>query len=179
MKEAGCRLLIVGYESGDPQILRTSRRAPTVERARQFTKDCKKLKLLFLATSSSACPARPRKRFAAPSTSPRNWTSRPFRFLWLTLIREPNSTTTRRPMASSWNEGAKMVDEGGHQVAMIEYPGLPRDYVMEMVHGCFYDEYYFRPKAIFRIVRESGLQQRRTQASVQGSHCLHEAACGA
>jgi hypothetical protein len=37
---------------------------------------------------------------------------------------------------------------------MIEYPGLPRDYVMEMVHK-FYDEYYFRPKAIFRIVKNS------------------------
>jgi len=52
------------------------------------------------------------------------------------------------------SEGAQMVDEGGHQVAMIEYPGLPRDYVMEMVHR-FYDEYYFRPKAIFRIVRKA------------------------
>ena len=47
-----------------------------------------------------------------------------------------------------------MVDDSGHQVAMIEYPGLPRDYVMEMVHR-FYDEYYFRPQAIFRIVRKA------------------------
>ena len=47
-----------------------------------------------------------------------------------------------------------MVDAGGHQLAHIEYPGLPRDYVMEMVHR-FYDEYYFRPKAIFRIVRKA------------------------
>ena len=47
-----------------------------------------------------------------------------------------------------------MVDEGGHQVAMIEYPNISRDYIMEMVHR-FYDEYYFRPKAIFRIVRKA------------------------
>jgi hypothetical protein len=52
------------------------------------------------------------------------------------------------------SEGNQMVDEGGHHVAMIEYPGLPRDYVMEMVHR-FYDEYYFRPKAIYRIVRKA------------------------
>jgi hypothetical protein len=37
---------------------------------------------------------------------------------------------------------------------MIEYPGLPRDYVMEMVHR-FYDEYYFRPKAVYRILRKA------------------------
>jgi hypothetical protein len=36
-------------------------------------------------------------------------------------------------------------------MAHIEYPGLPTDYVMEMVHK-FYDEYYFRPKAAFRVV---------------------------
>ena len=44
-----------------------------------------------------------------------------------------------------------MQDGGGHQMAHIEYPGLPTDYVMEMVHR-FYDEYYFRPKAAFRVV---------------------------
>ncbi len=48
----------------------------------------------------------------------------------------------------------RMVDDGGHQVAQIEYPGLPREHVMEMVHK-FYDEYYFRPKAVFRIVRKA------------------------
>jgi hypothetical protein len=31
---------------------------------------------------------------------------------------------------------------------------LPREYVLEMVHK-FYDEYYFRPKAVFRIVRKA------------------------
>jgi len=46
---------------------------------------------------------------------------------------------------------AKMEDGGGHQMAHIEYPGLPTDYVMEMVHR-FYDEYYFRPKAAFRVI---------------------------
>jgi hypothetical protein len=36
-------------------------------------------------------------------------------------------------------------------MAHIEYPGLPVEDVMEMVHR-FYDEYYFRPKAALRIV---------------------------
>jgi hopanoid biosynthesis associated radical SAM protein HpnJ len=47
MKEAGCRLLIVGYESGDAQILKNIKKGATVERARQFTKDCKKLGLVI------------------------------------------------------------------------------------------------------------------------------------
>ena len=36
----------------------------------------------------------------------------------------------------------------------FEYPGLPTDYVMEMVHR-FYDEYYFRPKAAWRVVSKA------------------------
>jgi len=48
----------------------------------------------------------------------------------------------------------QMVDEGGHQLAHIEYPGLPREEVLDAVHH-FYDEYYFRPKAIFRIVKKA------------------------
>src|SRR5204863_442074 len=46
MKDAGCRLLIVGYESGDQQILKNIKKGATIERARQFTKDCHKLGLV-------------------------------------------------------------------------------------------------------------------------------------
>jgi len=46
------------------------------------------------------------------------------------------------------------VDEGGHQLAQIQYPGLPADDIMSAVHR-FYDEYYFRPKAVFRILRKA------------------------
>jgi hypothetical protein len=47
-----------------------------------------------------------------------------------------------------------MTDDLGHQIAHIEYPGLPADYVMEMVHR-FYDEYFFRPKAAWRVVSKA------------------------
>jgi hypothetical protein len=47
-----------------------------------------------------------------------------------------------------------MVDEGGHQLAHIQYPGLPAEEVVDMVHR-FYDEYYFRPRAVFRILRKA------------------------
>ena len=33
-------------------------------------------------------------------------------------------------------------------------PGLPADEIMEAVHR-FYDEYYFRPKAVYRILRKA------------------------
>src|SRR5436853_7200860 len=47
MKEAGCRLLIVGFESGDPQILKNIKKGATVERALAFAKDCRDLGLVI------------------------------------------------------------------------------------------------------------------------------------
>src|SRR5258708_17390383 len=47
-----------------------------------------------------------------------------------------------------------MVDEGGHQLAHSEYPGLPADDILQAVHR-FYDEYYFRHRAVFRILRKA------------------------
>ena len=46
MKEAGCRLLIVGYESGDQQILKNIKKGATIDMARRFTANCKKLGLV-------------------------------------------------------------------------------------------------------------------------------------
>ena len=43
MKEAGCRLLVVGFESGDPEILRNIKKGVTVEQALAFMKNCKQL----------------------------------------------------------------------------------------------------------------------------------------
>jgi hopanoid biosynthesis associated radical SAM protein HpnJ len=46
MKEAGCRLLIVGYESGDQQILKNIKKGATIDMAERFTANCKKLGLV-------------------------------------------------------------------------------------------------------------------------------------
>ena len=130
MKEAGCRLLIVGYESGDQQILKNIKKGATVERARDFTRDCKKLGLI----DSRRLHPRPARRDQG-NHSPhhrlrqRAGLSRPFRYRWRTPIPEPSSTTYAKANGFILNEGAQMVDEMGHQVAMIEYPGISRDYI--------------------------------------------------
>jgi coproporphyrinogen III oxidase-like Fe-S oxidoreductase len=46
----------------------------------------------------------------------------------------------------------KMSDELGQQLPMANFPHLSGAEMLEWVHK-FYDEYYFRPKPIFRIVK--------------------------
>jgi hopanoid biosynthesis associated radical SAM protein HpnJ len=151
--ESGCRLLIVGYESGDPQILKNIKKGATVERARQFTKDTKKLGLVVHGDFILGLPGESRESIRAT----------------INFAKELDVETIQVSIAHAYpgtelydfakKNGfivgtERMVDDGGHQVAQIEYPGLPREHVLEMVHK-FYDEYYFRPKAVFRIVRKA------------------------
>jgi hopanoid biosynthesis associated radical SAM protein HpnJ len=153
MRDSGCRLLIVGYESGDPQILKNIKKGADVERARAFTRDCKKLGLVIHGDFILGLPGE------TPESVRRT----------IDFAKEIDAETIQVSIAHAYpgtelydfakqngfivNE-QQMVDEGGHQLAHIEYPGLPREVVMEAVHR-FYDEYYFRPKAVFRIVRKA------------------------
>ncbi len=45
MKEAGCRLLVVGFESGSQAVLDTIKKGITLEKSRAFAENTKKLKL--------------------------------------------------------------------------------------------------------------------------------------
>jgi hopanoid biosynthesis associated radical SAM protein HpnJ len=162
MKEAGCRLLIVGYESGDQQILKNIKKGATVERARQFTKDCHKLGLVVHGDFILGLPGETRETI--------NNT--------IAFAKELDVETIQVSVAHAYPgtelydqvvkngfmvASDKMVDEGGHQLAHIQYPGLPADVILSEVHR-FYDEYYFRPKAAFRILRKAafnGEERRR------------------
>ncbi len=43
MADGGARLFIVGFESGDAQILKNIKKGATIEMAREFMKNCKKV----------------------------------------------------------------------------------------------------------------------------------------
>ena len=153
MKEGGCRLLIVGFESGDAQILKNIKKGATVERAHQFTKDCHKLGLVIHGDFILGLPGETRQTI--------NNT--------IAFAKELDVETIQVSVAHAYPgtelydyavkngfmvSGSKMVDEGGHQLAHIQYPGLPADQILASVHR-FYDEYYFRPKAVFRILKKA------------------------
>src|ERR1022692_4351773 len=150
MKDAGCRLLIVGYESGDPQILKNIKKGATVERARDFAKDCKKLGLIVHGDFILGLPGETKETIRRTINFAKS----------LDVETIQVSIAHAYPGTEFYDYAEKngfitntdaMMDAGGHQMAHIEYPGLPKEYVLEMVHK-FYDAYYFRPKAAFRVI---------------------------
>lgn len=152
MKEAGCRLLIVGFESGDQEILKNMKKGATVEQAREFMKHCKNLGLVvhgdFQVGSPGETPETIEKtvQFAMeldPETIQVSM-SHPY----------PGTEFDAYLRKNNFIVEAEMTDEMGHQLPVIQYPSLSRRDMMHAVEQ-FYDRYYFRPHVIFRILRRA------------------------
>ncbi len=167
MREAGCRLLIVGYESGDPQILKNIKKGATIERARQFTKDCHKLGLKIHGDFIMGLPGETRETIRRTIDFAKEMDAETIQVSVAHAF--PGTELFDYSVRNGFLANKDMVDAGGQQLAHIEYPGLPADEILEAVHR-FYDEYYFRPKAIFRILRKAvfdGGERKRLYAEAK------------
>ncbi len=161
MREAGCRLLVVGFESGDPAILKNIQKGATVEQALAFMKSCKCLGILVHGDFQIGHPGETPEtiertiRFAVqldPQTIQVS-VSHPF----------PGTRFYAYLIEQGYLPSATMTDEQGHQLPNIQYPGLSEQQILKAVED-FYARYYFRPRIIFRIVRRAlfvGSEQRR------------------
>ncbi len=158
MKDAGCRLLIVGFESGDPQILKNIKKGATVERARDFVKDCHDLGLIIHADFILGLPGETKESIRNTINFAKTLDCETIQVSVAHAY--PGTEFYDFAKRNNFITNEKMEDGGGHQMAHIEYPGLPTEYVMEMVHK-FYDEYYFRPKAAAPRRLEGHRQPRR------------------
>jgi hopanoid biosynthesis associated radical SAM protein HpnJ len=152
MKEAGCRLLIVGYESGDQQILKNIKKGATIDMALRFTDNCKKLGLLVHGDFIIGLPGETRDSIRKTIDFAKR------------LDTETIQVSIAHPYpGTEFYDYVKkndlitidsMTDETGHQLPNITYPGLDRGELVDWVER-FYGEYYFRPRVIWRVVRKA------------------------
>jgi radical SAM superfamily enzyme YgiQ (UPF0313 family) len=161
MKEAGCRLLIVGYETGDPQILKNIKKGATIEMAQRFTANCRRLGLTIHGDFIVGLPGETRKTI-------RNTIEFAKRLDTETIqvsIAHPYPGTEFHDYVKQNNLITidSMTDEKGHQLPNIVYPGLDRGELVDWVER-FYQEYYFRPRVAWRVARKAifnGSERRR------------------
>src|SRR5207302_7168519 len=161
MKEAGCRLLIVGYETGDAQMLKNIKKGATLDMAQRFTANCKKLDLTVHGDFIVGLPGETRQTIRKTI----DWAKR------LDVETIQVSLGHAFPGTEFYDHAQKnglvtiegMQDGAGHQLPNAVYPGMDPGELMEWVER-FYSEYYFRPKVAFRIVRKAifnGPERRR------------------
>jgi hopanoid biosynthesis associated radical SAM protein HpnJ len=161
MKAAGCRLLIVGYETGDPQILRNVKKGATIDMALRFTRDCRKLGLAVHGDFIAGLPGETRESFRRTIEFAKRLDCETIQV----SIAHPYPGTEFYAYAvrNHLLTVDSMTDEGGHQLPTVVYPGLDRADLMDWVER-FYGEYYFRPRVVWRLVRRAvfdGAERRR------------------
>jgi radical SAM superfamily enzyme YgiQ (UPF0313 family) len=152
MAEAGARLLIAGFESGDPQILKNIKKGATVEMGREFAKNCKKLGIAIHADFIIGLPGETRETIQKTIDYARELDAETIQVSIAHAY--PGTEMYERLVKNGFLADRPMSDAMGHQLPHIEYPGLSRQEMMAAVNR-FYDSYYFRPRVAWRIVRKT------------------------
>ena len=152
MADAGCRLMIVGFESADPQILKTIKKGATVDMARNFVKNCKKVGIKVHGDFIIGLPGETKETIEKTIDYAKELDCETIQVSLAHAY--PGTELYDQGMREGFLAGEAITDDGGHQLPHLQYPGLSKEYMVEAVNR-FYDSYYFRPKVAWRIVREA------------------------
>jgi hopanoid biosynthesis associated radical SAM protein HpnJ len=152
MADAGARLLIVGFESGDPQILKNIKKGATVEMARRFAKNCKELGIAIHGDYIIGLPGETKESIERTIEFAKELDSETIQV----SIAHAYPGTEFYDYAAQHNYLAAeaSADSAGHQLPHLQYPGLELEEMMAAVNR-FYDTYYFRRRVVWRIVRKA------------------------
>jgi hopanoid biosynthesis associated radical SAM protein HpnJ len=151
MKESGCRLLIVGYESGDPQILKNIKKGATIEMALRFTENCKKLGLAIHGDFIVGLPGETRETLRRTIDFAKRLDTETIQ---VSIAHALPGTELHDYGQRNGLINLAMADAAGHQMPNITYPGLDEAEMVDAVER-FYGEYYFRPRVAWRVVRKA------------------------
>src|SRR6266404_69482 len=152
MADGGARLFIVGFESGEPQILKNIKKGATVEMGRAFMKNCRKVGIKVHGDFIIGLPGETKESIQKTIDYAKELDCETIQ---VSLAHAMPGTELHDTMAQQgFLKVEALADSGGHQLPHIEYPHLSKSEMMAGVNQ-FYDEYYFRPRVVWRIVREA------------------------
>lgn len=149
MREAGLRHVVVGFESGNEQILKNIKKGVTKTQAIQFTKDCKKLGLSVHGAFIMGLPGETRETIKETIEYAKQLDLNSIQ----ASLASPYPGTEFYDLCTQqgWIASDCFLDESGHQQCVINYPHLSNAEIFNSVEE-FYNKFYFRPKYIARSV---------------------------
>jgi hopanoid biosynthesis associated radical SAM protein HpnJ len=176
MKENGLRLLLVGYESGNDQILKNIRKGLRTDIARRFTSDCRKLGITIHGTFILGLPGETTQTITetikfAVDINPHT--------IQVSLAAPyPGTELYDQAVSNGWlveNESKDLVNTQGVQLSPLSYPGLSAKQIYDSVET-FYRRFYFRPRKIAELTAEMmsswQMTKRRLREGVEFFHFL-------
>jgi len=171
MKENGLRLLLVGYESGNDQILLNVKKGLRTDIARRFTNDCRKLGIAIHGTFILGLPGETMQTIRdtiefAVDINPQT--------IQVSLAAPyPGTELYKQAVANGWlqeNADLNLVNREGVQLSQISYPDLNSAQIFKSVET-FYRRFYFRPRKIAELTGEMltswDLTKRRLREGVE------------
>jgi radical SAM superfamily enzyme YgiQ (UPF0313 family) len=153
LRDNGLRLLLVGYETGNQQILFNIKKGMRVDVARRFTRDCHELGITIHGTFILGLPGETKETIQetikfATEINPHT--------IQVSLAAPyPGTFLYNQAVEEGWLDAdhAELVDEHGIQIAPLHYPHLSHQEIFDSVET-FYRRFYFRAGKIASIVGE-------------------------
>jgi hopanoid biosynthesis associated radical SAM protein HpnJ len=177
LKDNGLRLLLVGYESGNQQILHNIKKGMLIDVAKRFTKDCHELGIVIHGTFILGLPGETKETIQetikfATEINPHT--------IQVSLAAPyPGTFLFKQAVENGWVDvkHAELIDDRGIQIAPLHYPHLSHEEIFDSVET-FYKRFYFRAGKIASIVgemvRSPEMMRRRLREGVEFFHFLRE-----
>src|SRR5215472_1556896 len=151
LRDNGLRLLLVGYETGNQQILNNIKKGMRVDIARRFTKDCHELGITIHGTFILGLPGETKEtieetiQFAADIN--------PHTIQVSLAAPYPGTYLHRQAVENGWLDAshAELIDDRGVQIAPLHYPHLSHTEIFTSLET-FYKRFYFRRQKIAALV---------------------------
>jgi hopanoid biosynthesis associated radical SAM protein HpnJ len=170
LKENGLRLLLVGYESGNQQILHNIKKGMRIDVAKQFTKDCHALGIKIHGTFIVGLPGETQETLKETIEFAKE--INPHTIQVSLAAPYPGTFLYNQAVKEGWLdvEHAELIDEHGVQIAPLHYPHLTHGEIFKAVET-IYRSFYFRPSKIFSIlnemIRSPQMMKRRLREGVE------------
>jgi hopanoid biosynthesis associated radical SAM protein HpnJ len=170
MRDNGLRLLLVGYETGNQQILYNIKKGMRIDVAKRFAKDCRELGIRVHGTFIMGLPGETQETIKetiefAKEVNPHT--------LQVSLAAPyPGTFLYKQALEKGWLDdvSSDLVNEDGRQIASLSYPGLSHTEIFDSVES-FYRSFYFRPGKIAQILgdmaRSPDVMKRRLREGVE------------
>ena len=179
LKANGLRLLLVGYESGNQQILHNIKKGLLVDVARRFTQDCHELGIQIHGTFILGLPGETKETIEETIEYAKE--INPHTIQVSLAAPYPGTFLYNQAVENDWldKEHAELITEDGIQIAPLTYPHLSHKEIFDSLE-VFYRRFYFRASKIGSIVREMLLSPqmlvRRLREGVEFFQFLRERA---
>lgn len=173
MKDAGCRLLDVGYESGSDEILKNIKKGITTVDSRQFTKDAKKAGLMILADFIVGVPGETKETVEQTI----NFISsiKPNILQVSVATPMPGTEFYRYAKENKYlltDDLENSIDENGFQKCIISYPNFTKEEIEFYVDKAlkqYYLNFSYIPVAFNNICRENGIHELKGMMKSAGT----------